>query len=36
MSDDIPLPPFSPSVEQALREGKAGEVMDQVKQKNGD
>ena len=28
--NEVPLPAFSPSVEQALRDGKAGEVMDQV------
>lgn len=29
--EDFPLPPFSPLVEQSLAEGKAAEVMDQVK-----
>lgn len=28
--DEVPLPPFSPQVETALKAGKAGEYMDRV------
>ena len=28
--EETPLPGFSPAVEQALKEGKAGDVMDEV------